>query len=335
MRIKLKNKKIKISKKFLFLGILIFALAILQFLAISTFFVFSFPRVSAGIGENVTVNSQLDIGNVYPEILSITINDGYSIDLTPNSTTLLSVIVIARDFNGEGDIDNVSLEFFDNSNSLYGGADNNSIHYTNISCDINTSYGDEYEIESNCTLYLEYYANEGLWNASVLVTDSEGWTTFNSSTQSVNELLAIGLPDSINYGQVNATFVSDEQLANVTNYGNVELNLTLSGYAQTPGDNYAMNCSLGAIGFISIFYEKFNLTESTPGALSFGEFEGTYTNLTKTTEVNVYEFNLNKRTDDVINNAIKPSFWRIYVPMGVAGSCTGNIVFGAVRDPAS
>ena len=42
--------------------------------------------------------------------------------------------------------------------------------------------------------------------------------TSNSDSITISQLLALGVPDIINYTRVNATFVSDEQIANVTNY---------------------------------------------------------------------------------------------------------------------
>ena len=140
--------------------------------------------------------------------------------------------------------------------------------------------------------------------------------------------MAVGLPQSLDYGLVNATYVSEEGILNVTNYGNVKINLSLSGYAVNEGDGFAMNCSLG--GNISINYEKYNLTDSNPGSLSLSQFEASYVNLTSSPKVR--EFNLNYRQDDTQNEAINSTYWRIYVPVGVGGTCQGNIVFGAVQD---
>jgi hypothetical protein len=141
-------------------------------------------------------------------------------------------------------------------------------------------------------------------------------------------LLALGLPDTINYGTVNATKVSDENITNVTNYGNVEIDVSLEGYAVTEGDGLAMNCTLGSVGEINVSFQKYNITNSTPGTLNLGEFEGAYENLTG--DAVTEDFNLNFRQSDIINDATNETYWRIYVPRGVAGTCAGNIIFGAV-----
>lgn len=293
--------------------------------------------VLAGVGEdNVTVITLLQIGNVFPEILNVSIDNGAAgVDLTPNSTKTVTVNITARDYNGEGDIANITSEFFDMASSSYGDTDDNNDHYTNSSCIIDTAYGDAYEVSALCTFGVWYYANNATWNATVLVTDNSSKTDQADDTIAVNTLLALLLPDNLDYGEVNATGVSDENQTDVTNVGNVVLNLSLSGYAVTVGDGYAMNCTLGSVQNISIMYEKYNVTTSSPGVINLTGFESNYTNLTSSVLIN--EFNLNKRlndTDQFIDDT-NSTYWRIYVPMGVAGNCSGNIVFGAVQSPAT
>jgi hypothetical protein len=188
---------------------------------------------------------------------------------------------------------------------------------------------DNYHAVGNCTFEVYYYANPGNWNCSMTVIDNASLSDTQQDDINMADLLAIGLPDSINYGTVNATYVSLEQIANVSNAGNVELNLSLSGYAQTEGDGLAMNCSLGRVGNIPLDYEKYNLTSTTAGEVSLTVFENLYLNLTNAPVVK--EFNLNQRTNDALDDAVKETFWRIYVPKGAAGSCQGNIVFGATQ----
>jgi len=125
--------------------------------------------------------------------------------------------------------------------------------------------------------------------------------------------------------------LTDESAIEVINYGNVKINLSLSGYAFEENDGYAMNCSEGDIRNISIENEKYNLTQSNVGDISLTEFESKYKNLTSYPVVN--EFNLDYRNDDLTNNAINSTYWRIYVPSGISGNCQGNIVFGAVQAP--
>jgi hypothetical protein len=135
---------------------------------------------------------------------------------------------------------------------------------------------------------------------------------------------------------VNTTRVSLQQIANVTNFGNTLLNLTLYGYAVTPADNLSMNCTLGSVKNISIYYEKYNLTSSNAStSITLAQAEAIYLNLTSNF-TDTKKFNLPVRTNDSAGGeAINATYWRMYVPLGVAGNCTGNIVFGAVRSPGN
>ncbi|RMD45945.1 hypothetical protein D6829_00735 [Candidatus Pacearchaeota archaeon] len=317
------------------------ALVFIGFALFALFFSF-FNDVVADVGSpNVTVLTKLQVGNVYPEILNVSINDdASSVSLTPNNTKLVSCVAVIRDYNGEGDISNVNATFYDSAVAGPTTADDNNYHYTNTSCALNNSFGsyngysdNAYLTLANCSFYVWYYANPSNWYCNVTVNDSIGWTDTNWDNISISQLLALGLPDIIDYGTVNATEVSDEQTANVTNYGNVAVNLSLEGYAVTQGDGYAMNCTLGNVQNITIDYEKYNLTNSNPGTLTLTQFEANYTNLTSSAVVKF--FNLTARQNDTQNEAIKPSYWRIYVPKGVAGNCTGHIVFGATTAAGS
>lgn len=294
-------------------------------------------------GGNVTVNTFLKVGNVPPEVLNISIdNDVSAINLIPNSTKTVVCQALVRDWNNDTTISNVTARFFNTASSFYGDTADNNYHYINNSCSLNTSFGtwhgivdSPYTALANCSFQVEYYANPNLWNCTVVVTDNTALNGNGSQNTTVSQLLAVGLPSSINYGTVDGTFVSDENITNVTNEGNVKLNLSLSGYANTPGDGYAMNCTLGSIKTIDLNYEKYNLTVSHPGPLTLTQFEANYTNLTSS-EV-VKKFNLAARQNDALAGVddTNSTYWRIYVPKGVAGTCEGHVVFGASVAPGN
>lgn len=318
--------------------------AILTILEIALFFVLftSIANISwAGVGTNVTVQTLLQVGNTWPEVLNVSVNDGAaSITLVANSSVIVQCVAVIRDYNNESDISNVNATFYHTVDSTLTEADDNNRHYTNYSCSRNDSFvsyngynDDSYTTLANCTFSVQYYANPGLWNCSVTVNDSIGWIDTGSDTINISSLLALGLPSNINYGVVNATSVSNENETIVTNVGNTLVNLSLEGYARAQGDNYAMNCSYGNVQNISIYYEKYNLTTSVPGPINLTQFEANYTNLSSSAVVKYY--NLSYRQNDTYNEAFKPSYWRIYVPRGVAGNCTGNIIFGATTAPGT
>ncbi|MBR9704694.1 hypothetical protein GOV12_04730, partial [Candidatus Pacearchaeota archaeon] len=161
------------------------------------------------------------------------------------------------------------------------------------------------------------------------VNDSAGLNATGNDSINVSELIAIDMPDTISYGLVNATYVSLENITNISNAGNVPLNISLKGWAIDEGDGNAMNCTQGANKNISVEHEKYNLTDSTAGEITVTAVNSNYTNLTSSPVIN--EFDMNPRIQDGYNDATNASYWRLYIPIGVAGSCQGNIQFGATK----
>ncbi len=299
---------------------------------------FSLPII-ASANQTVVVPTFLNVGNVFPEVLIVNITDysGQNITLSPDSTKAVYCNGIARDYNNDTDIMNISAQFFQNT-SFWGDSNDNNTHYTNNTCYIdynatNVDYGDDssgnYTVNYNCSFNVQYYANPGTWNCTVYAFDQMNWNETNSTTIGVSELIAISLPSSIDYGTVNSTYVSNENITNVTNVGNVAINLSLQGYAVNIGDGNAMNCSKGNVKNISIMYEKYNLTGSTASVTGLSDFESKYLNLTSSAVVK--RFDLQYRQNDAINEAANSTYWRIYVPKGVAGTCQGNIIFAGTK----
>jgi len=298
--------------------------------------------VIAGVGTpNATMITNLTVGNVYPDILNVSINnDDATITLTANSTTTVYCAVVVRDYNGEDDISAINATFY---NSTLGDSDDNNTHYTNASCNFTkdfTSYNgyndDTYSVLANCSFEVQYYANPGTWVCRAYANDSYGWvdTEIDADNVTISQLLALGVPDFIDYGTVNATEMSRENTSNVTNYGNVNVNLSLEGYGFTEGDGNAMNCTLGTNQNISIEHEKYNLTDSnTTHPMTLENALTQYTNLTTTAVVK--NFDLSSRQNDTYNEAFNSTYWRIYVPLGVAGTCSGYIKFGATTADGS
>jgi hypothetical protein len=299
---------------------------------ISNFVSLTVTGAGFDIMPNLTLNSP-------PVFQSIEVDDSFAvptkeIDLTPASTRDVVCEGVIYEYEGEDSLVNVSAEFYNIDESSYGGGDDNNFHYTNESCVLNLGYGDGNQVYFECGFNVEYYASSGAWNCTALAYDNVTASRTGTNDTNVNTLLALSVPSPVNFGTIDASGVSLESELNVTNVGNAEVNLSLSGYGSTIGDGLAMNCSQGGTS-IPIYYEKFNLTASNPGAMTLSAMEGLYFNLTS--DVNVREFNLVSRTDDLNPNTteVNSTYWRIYVPPGTAGSCSGNIVFGAVQAAGS
>ncbi|HLC78402.1 MAG TPA: hypothetical protein VJH92_04715 [Candidatus Nanoarchaeia archaeon] len=295
------------------------------------------PFVAGGVGGNVTVNTSLTVGNVSPEVLNVSLlNGSTTLTLVANSTVTVDCAAVVRDFNGNSTISVVRGEFFDNTYSSLGNTSDNNFHYKNNSCTVNLSFGswngvvdDDYMALANCTYPVYYYANPGNWNCTIVVNDTSDLNATGWDNITISDLLALGVPGTINYGTVNATYVSDENISNVTNYGNVKINLSLYGYGYTANDNNSMNCTLGSNKNISINYEKYNLTASTSGSQTLTQFEANYTNLSIAATVKTFGLDYRRNDTAVGYDDTNSTYWRIYVPTGVAGTCEGRIVFGA------
>jgi len=344
MDIEKTNKKLK--KLNLYLLILFVAL-VLSFSSVFTFFINLVIADEIG-SPNATVQTSLTVGNTYPRILNVSINnDNTTVILNANTTSRVYCVAVIRDYNNQSDLDTVMGEFFHNTTSNYSedgqSGDDNNWHYTNSTCNMtyNTSgykgyLDDPFLVLGNCSFDVQYYADDGGWNCTMYVNDSQNWNDTESDVINTAQLLAFLLPSTIDYGTINATEISLENATNVTNVGNVRLNLSLEGYALAVGDGQAMNCTKGLSKNISIVYEKYNLTASNGlDITNITQFETNYTNLTSSPVVKI--FNLDYRKNDTVfmKDAWNTTYWRIYVPTGVAGTCRGNIVFGATRAAGS
>lgn len=320
----MKTKKLnkKNGMKLLYLEL---ALALLVF---SISFPFFIDNTFADIGSSVTPTTNLTIGKSNPNILSIVTEAG-SVILVPNGTKVVNCSVIIEDFDGDVDMDFVNATFFDSVTSFPEDSDDVNYHYTNDSCVIDNSYGDNYQAKVDCLFIVEYNANPGEWNCSVYVEDLSHYSDSDTNSTTIEELLAFGLPTNIDYGIINATYVSDEREANITNVGNVMVNLSVSGYGLSEGDGYAMVCDYGSSQNISVGFEKYNLTDSNLDELSYSQFEGNYSNLTN--NLKIKGINLDYHQNVGINDMVNTTYWRIYVPVGVAGTCNGTILFGAIK----
>lgn len=261
-------------------------------------------------------------------VTSVTVDDSITsppnqIDLITASTRLVTCTSVMHDPDG-GRVYNASARFF-YSGSTYLAIDDNNTHYTNSSCFVNSSYGAKNLSQVICTFNVWYYANSGNWSCVMKGYDNLSMPGNGSASTFVNPLLSVGVQSKINFGLVFAKNVSNEVSVNVTNYGNVKVNLSLYGYGGTPGDNLAMNCTKGS--GIPINNERYNLTQSNPGNLTLSQFDSTYDNLSS--NYTVRNFGLSKRTNNMENNAVNFTYWRIYLPPSVSGNCTGSVVFGA------
>jgi len=274
------------------------------------------------LANNLTLNSP-------PIILSLNVDDDLTypinqIDLFAASTRDVICEAIIEEYDGDS-LFNVIAEFFGETSSFYGDSDDNNTHYTNNSCYVNDSYGTENQSQILCGFEVEYYANSENWVCNFTIEDNYSVSSDESNSTFINQLLSIEVNSFFDFGYVNSQAVSNESVMNITNMGNTKINISFLGYAINEGDGFAMNCSDD--GNLSIDLLKYNLTASTFGELTFGEFNNYYLNLTGSSAIK--NTGLNFRQNDLLNEAVNSTYWRIYVPNGITGDCQGNIVVSA------
>lgn len=272
------------------------------------------------IAPNITLNSK-------PNITFIVVDDSIAspsgqIDLIAAFTRIVTCEAVVEEYDGNP-LQNILSEFYLSSQ---GDSDDNNYHYTNSTCFVNASYGNENQSKIDCDFEVWYYANPGMWTCFLNIEDNLSFSGNSTNTTTVNTLLSVGVQDIIDFSHVDTKKVSDEIEVNVTNYGNIRTNLSLAGYANAQGDGLAMNCTFGSI---SIEHQKYNLTSSNPGALDLGDADSIYVNMSSQTAIK--KFDLDYKTQEEVD-AANSTYWRIYVPLEVAGNCQGNIVFGASQD---
>ncbi|RMD65654.1 hypothetical protein D6817_05665, partial [Candidatus Pacearchaeota archaeon] len=272
-----------------------------------------------------------------PLLSNVVVDDEFpsppdEIDLVGGGVKFVNCTGNVKDNEGYTDITNLTAVFYDSSQVNASSTDDNNNHYTNSSCALYNCSGTSCNF--TCGFEVWYYANANesqSWICEVNATDTKGSSTTSSDSVSINSLLAISFPGTIDYGVVKPKEVSNESKGNVTNLGNVVIDIALEGYARSPGDNYSMNCTGGVN--ISIGFEKYNLTSSNPGDLTLSQFEQLYKNLTSSF-VNETSFDLDFRKNDTFNEATRETYWRIYLSEGLASNstCSGFVQIAALRN---
>ena len=104
--------------------------------------------------------------------------------------------------------------------------------------------------------------------------------------------------------------------ANVTNLGNVNINISVKGYARNLSDGLAMVCE---VGNISIGNEKYSSIPSM-----------TPTDFRNLTIANSLISNMTVRQQtNASENSLNSTYWILYVPPNPFGQCNGTVVFQA------
>jgi hypothetical protein len=279
--------------------------------------------------RNFSVRTTVNVTEAYPEVLNITCNNGSSILLTAGASTFVLCTVVIRDYNG-GDtiigingsgVFNATFYYFQNKSS---DPDEDNVHYSNASCSFNQSNG--YYVNWTCGFDVQYFANNGTWriNVSVLDTHNEqNLSVVSSFNTTISPLYALNVTEVIDYGSLYTGQTSASSVeANVTNLGNMQINVTVYGFGgdnATKGVGLAMLCEQRNL---SVSNERFSVDSGAPFA-SMVPLSGS--------PQMIPDLTLLKQTipGNLITNS---TYWAIHInisdnPFGV---CNGTVVFSAV-----
>ncbi|MDD5086415.1 MAG: hypothetical protein PHV16_01555 [Candidatus Nanoarchaeia archaeon] len=266
-------------------------------------------------GSSNTYNFSV-LPNLNPIISNLQTDD--NIDLNHGSVKLVYCNFTVSDNDGVDDIEEINVTLYHNSVSPENEDDNNN-HYTNNSCVIANSA--EKSQDYVCSFSMYYYSNPGQWKCNITVNDKSKADDTAETTLNVNELTALYISESvIDYGELKAENVSEDDVnLTITNYGNKDINISLEGYAISEQDGLGMICEQSNI---SVEYQRY----STQFNQDYNEMVG----LTSAAQ-QIEGFTIPQKTNDLVYEDDQTRvYWKIKIPAGARGNCTGRIKIIAI-----
>lgn len=302
---------------------LFFCLALIfggAFIALSSIF-------SSHAYDTSTVSTTLNVTQNLPVIYSMVINYGNPINLSEGNYYEVMCNITIVDYNGQADLEKVNATFFRNNGTgangfgVYGAEDNNSRYHTNCTYD---STIDASLFAYNCTFNVTYHAFNGSWNCTSWLNNTLNTPVNGTNSSEIIALFAMNVTDVIDYGDMSVYDTSSVRSVNVTNWGNMPLNLTVYGYggdSNVTGANRSFICPNGYSSNITVDNERWSIVGDV--------LWGLMTNLTSG-PVLIDNLTIQKQSTDV--NIWNTTHWKLYVPPNPFGSCNGTIVYEATVD---
>ncbi|MBD3203385.1 hypothetical protein GF327_03765 [Candidatus Woesearchaeota archaeon] len=270
------------------------------------------PVISAQADGNQTLNTTVNITNAAPEVKDIRCPAAVDLEAYGNKTVQCNVTVF--DYDNNTNIVNATFYF---NTVAAEDPDNKLNHYTNSSC-VNESPQDN-EMNFSCTFDLIYFANNGSWYSNATAYDDQDASGNNiSDSINVNPLTAIYIPTDtvLDFGELETGQTSGDKEANITNAGNIQINISVQGWANTKGDDLAMDCEYGTIDRT---YEKYAVTS--------GELFSAMTELPLNDEMIAGLFIERQTADGSLKT--NTTYWKLEIPPSAGGICEGKLLFTA------
>ncbi|MFH1850066.1 MAG: hypothetical protein ABH879_07855 [archaeon] len=284
------------------------------------------PFAAGGNATNGSVITRVNVTNTAPNIYEVSI-DPSPITAAPGNTTTVNCTAKIYDANGWTDIVRANASFYHILKGD-GSAQDKNYRYRNTSCGACSSIATN-NASCSCSLVVQYYANNGSWRCNMTTADQNGIKdSDNSSNYIVTTTLGIDVPVQVDYGNLSVSETSSLQTVNITNIGNVPLNVSVLAYggdSYINGMNLSMICRDASSINISSIYQRFSVYSDT-----------TFANMKRmgNESVNI-NMTINQRTDE--NNPIlgedrNQTFWLLQIPLGVTRECNGTLEFIATDD---
>lgn len=275
---------------------------------------FSFGSGPGPNNRNYSVDTRVNISGSPPFVINATAEG--PITLNPGGVTLVTCNFSVRDFNGFADI-------FTFNGSLYStpvgenAVNDNSTKYFNSSCNPISGQQSGIYVNYSCQFPVNYYAVNGSWTCLGKVNDTYGLAGRGNATTTINALYALNVTPLIDYGTHAMGQYVPNQTANVTNLGNVPINITVKGYARNWSDNLSFMCEQGNL---SLDLQHFSANNTADWATkqilndSYRQVHG----LTVPKAMNA-------------TPSLNVTYWELYLdPTQLAqGECNGTVVFQA------
>ncbi len=237
------------------------------------------------------------------------------ITLIGNSTKNVVCSATAYDGNGYSDLTGVTAVLY-RSGVGAGAGDDRSNHYTLTSQCVASGGSGNTQVYT-CTFSVYYYADATdagtysgeNWLCKITPADHVGAGTSTVSSGIEMDTLKYIDVSSLNYGSLTpGQNTTSDHKATVTNEGNVATGFKVSGVES------ALTCS--SRGTIAIGYEQYHLTSFVyGGGAALAQVE---------TDTGA---SINKPTQST-PLPTQDTYWQMYVPNGVKGTCTGSTTFG-------
>lgn len=287
-----------------------------------------------------TINTSANINNVGPTIVDVYMTTGAdytqsdntggaggAITLNNGGAKIVKVTGTVEDLNGAGDLNGVSLVFFNSATTAGCAGDNNNCYKSGVNgvpaCSTQAGPTSD-QLDFNCTVSLQFYTDSSAaggpdstkdWVIEVSVKDIDNVSVINNTLhKEINTLLALNIPNALNFGTIalnTSTAAGNNQEMTIEQFGNDEADVEVS----MPG---ALTCSVrGNIPLASVKWALTDVDWANVGSTAM------------TSSAVDTDLNVGYRTNDA-TPLTKILYWNVATATGQEGSCTNNMTITTI-----